>query len=102
MSDETDTHTNNDFVLKAANSIAVSRTAQGAALGAGILLVLGLLCGAWTLKADAYCGGIGATIGASFGMASGMRAKSELLLEQALANRTPEKNAGSGPKPPAI
>ena len=101
MSDETDTHTNDDFTLKAATSLVVSRTAQGAGIGAGVLLLVGLLFGGGTLKTEALYGGIGATIGVSFGMASGMRTKSEIL-EQRLTNRTSKKTAGSGPSPPSI
>src|ERR1035441_8558042 len=99
MSDETATHTNDDFTLKAATSLAVSRTAQGAGIGAGLLLLVGLCLGGSGLKTEAFCGGIGATIGASFGMASGMRVKSEIL-ERTLTSRTPNKTAGAGPKPP--
>ena len=91
-----------DFALKAANSIAVSRTAHGTGIGAGVLLILGMIFGPATdkLKNEVVCGGVGTTIGASFGLAVGMRKKSEIL-ERLLENRTPEKTVDSGPIPPA-
>lgn len=103
MTDDANKQTENDFALKAATSLVGSRTAQGAGIGAGVLLILGMMFGPeiGKLKNEVVCGGVGAGIGASFGLAIGMKRKSEIL-EDLLKHHTPEKTAGSGPIPPAI
>ncbi|MGD0779130.1 MAG: hypothetical protein ABSC05_40650 [Candidatus Solibacter sp.] len=98
MADNADKQTDNDFVLKAANSIAISHTARGAGIGAGILLLVGLFFGvaAHSMKTEAECGALGAGLGVSFGLAIGMRRKSEIL-EERLQSSAPKGSTDPAP-----
>jgi hypothetical protein len=107
MGGDANKQTNNDFALEIADAIAISRTWRGAGIGAGITMLMGLFAmaainsNADLLPAEAKFALFGGCVGGAFGLANGMRKKSESL-ENLLKNSTPKKTAGSGPIPPAI